>query len=195
VNQRGIRLAALATAALVLLVGLIFTVTRSRDYESVATVVLSPTAKEPGEITTLLESFERSGTQGTYVELMASNDTTVEAREMGVSITARAVPNTRAITITAEGGKEEVVPALESVIAATEARQSSLSDLFALHILESPSAPTLSGPGTGILLLATLLLAVFAAIAVVVILRRLGPGSRHPVQSSLFRAAPPRSEP
>lgn len=193
-SDGGVRRAALATGILVLLIGLVFTVARGRDYESVATVVLSPTATETGEITTLLESFERSGTQGTYVELMASDDTTAEATAMGVSITVRAIPNTRAIRLTATGGEEEVVPALESTIAATEARQKSLSDLFALQILESPSSPTLSGPGTGLLLFATLLLAVFAAIGVVVILRRLGPGSRRPVQSSLFRAGPERSE-
>jgi hypothetical protein len=192
VSERGIRRAALATGVLVLLIGVVFTATRGRDYESVATVVLSPTAKEAGEITTLLESFERSGTQGTYVELMASNDTTAQARAMGVSITVRAVPNTRAIRIIATGGKQDVVPALESVIAATKTRQTALDDLFALQILESPSSPSLSGPGTGILLLATLLLAVLAAIGVVVILRRLGP--RRPVQSTLFRASPTPSE-
>lgn len=194
-NARGIRVAALATAALVLLVGIVFTLTRSRDYESTATVVLSPTAKEAGEITTLLESFERSGTQGTYVQLMASNDTTAQARSAGVSITVRAVPSTRAIQVTAKGGKEDVVPALESVISATKRRQGSLSDLFALQVLESPSTPTLSGPGTGVLLLATLLLAIFAAIAVVVILRRLGPRARRPAQDSLFRAESTHAEP
>jgi hypothetical protein len=182
VSQRIVRLAALVTASLVVLVGLVFTLARDRDYESTATVVLAPTAKEAGEITTLLESFERSGTQGTYVELMASDDTTAEARAKGVSITVRAVPNTRAIEVTAEGGEDDVVPALESVIAATEDRQESLSSLFALKVLESPSSPTLSGPGTGILLLATLLLAIFAAVAVVVILRRVGPQGRIPVQ-------------
>lgn len=192
-NARGIRIAALATAALVLAVGIVFTLTRSRDYESTATVVLSPTVTEAGEITTLLESFERSGTQGTYVQLMASNDTTAQARSMGVSITVRAVPSTRAIQITAKGDKEEVVPALESVISATKRRQGSLSDLFALQVLESPSTPALSGPGTGILLLATLLLAIFAAIAVIMILRRLGP--RRSVQDSLFRAESTHAEP
>jgi hypothetical protein len=192
VSERNIRRTALATGVLVLLIGILFTAVRSRDYESVATVVLSPTAKEAGEITTLLESFERSGTQGTYVELMASEDTTSEAQAMGVSITVRAVPNTRAIRIIATGGKEEVVPALESVISETKARQGSLDDLFALQILESPSSPSLSGPGTGILLLATVLLAILAGIGVVVILRRLGP--RRPVQSTLFRASPTSSE-
>ncbi|MGE5281281.1 MAG: hypothetical protein ACM3N0_02980 [Chloroflexota bacterium] len=194
-SRRSIRRAALATGVLVLLIGSVFTLTRSRDYESVATVVLSPTAKETGEITTLLESFERSGTQGTYVELMASSDTTAKAQAMGVSISVRSVPSTRAIEVTAKGGEENVVPALESVIKETEARQGALSDLFALHILEKPSSPSLSGPGTGVLLLATLLLAIFAAIAVVVILRRLAPQGRRPLQDTLFRAEPKRPQP
>lgn len=180
-SQHTIRRAALATAAVVLVVGIAFTLARGRDYESHATVVLSPTVKEAGEITTLLESFERSGTQGTYVELMASNDTTAQARRTGVSISVRAVPNTRAIQVTAKGNEEDVVPALESVIAATKARQRSLSDLFALQVLESPSTPSLSGPGTGILLLATVLLAIFAAIAVIAILRRVEPQRRRPL--------------
>jgi uncharacterized protein involved in exopolysaccharide biosynthesis len=80
--------------------------------------------------------------------------------------------------VTAKGDEEDVVPALESVIAATKARQGSLSDLFALRVLETPSAPSLSGPSTGILLLATVLLAIFAAIAVVAILRRVDPRRR-----------------
>lgn len=176
-----IRRAALATAVVVLAVGIAFTLTRGRDYESHTTVVLSPTVTEVGEITTLLESFERSGTQGTYVELMASNDTTAEARRKGVSISVRSVPSTRAIQVTAKGDEEDVVPALESVIAATKVRQRSLSDLFALRVLESPSAPSLSGPDTGILVLATVLLAIFAAIAVVAILRRVDPRRRRPL--------------
>ena len=180
-SQTTIRRAALVTALVVLAAGIAFTLARGRDYESHATVVLSPTVKETGEITTLLESFERSGTQGTYVELMASNDTTAAARRRGVTISVRSVPNTRAIQVTAKGEEQDVVPAVESVIAATKARQQSLGDLFALQVLESPSEPALSGPSTGILLLATLLLAVFAAIAVVVILRRVDPQKRRPL--------------
>jgi len=191
-NDRKIRLTALITGVLVLLIGIVFAATRDREYESVATVVLSPTVTETGEITTLLESFERSGTQGTYVELMASDDTTARAQAMGVSITVRAVPDTRAIRIIATGEEEDVVPALNSVIAATKARQSSLDDLFALQILEKPSEPSLAGPGTGILVIATVLLAIFAAIGVAVILRRVGPG--RPIQSGLFRAEPTPSE-
>jgi hypothetical protein len=194
-SRRAIAIAALIAAATVLVAGVVFTAARDRHYESVATVVISPSSAEPERISSLLESFERSGTLGTYVELMASKDTTVEARELGVDITVRAVPDTRAIRIIAEGGEEDVVPALQSVIINTRTRQTALSDLFELEILESPSAPVLAGPGTGILLLATLLLAVFAAIAVVVILRRFAPPPRRPVQSSKFRVGSTRPEP
>jgi hypothetical protein len=195
VSQRGITLAALVAAAVVLVAGIVFTAVRDRHYESVATVVLSPSSTEPDRISSLLESFERSGTLGTYVELMASEDTTAEARQLGVNITVRSVPSTRAIRLIATGGKDEVRPALQSVIAATRARQTALSDLFVLEMLERPSAPVLAGPGTGILLLATLLLAGFAAIAVVAILRRVAPpGSRRPTQRGLFRTEPTRPE-
>jgi hypothetical protein len=186
VNRRGITIAALAAAAAVLLAGIIFSAVRDREYESVATVVLSPSSAEPDRISSLLESFERSGTLGTYVELMASDDTTEEARELGVSIIVRAVPDTRAIRLIAEGEKDQVQPALRLVITATRARQTALSDLFRLELLESPSAPTLAGPGTGLLLLATLLLAIFAAVAVVAILRRVAPPeSRRPVNNKV----------
>jgi acylphosphatase len=195
VSRRSIGIAALVAAATVFLAGLIYTIARDRSYESVATVVLSPSQAEPENISSLLESFERSGTLGTYVELMASNDTTAEAREMGVSITVRAVPDTRAIRVIAEGGKEEVQPALQSVIEATRNRQTALSDLYVLEVLESPSERTQAGPSTGILLLATLLLSIFAAVGTVAILRRFGPQRRAPIQGDLFRSGPTRPEP
>jgi hypothetical protein len=174
-NSRGITVAALAAALIVLIAGVVFTSVRERNYESVATVVLTPDSSEPERISSLLESFERSSTLGTYVELMASDDTTAEARALGVEVTVRAVPDTRAIRLIATGEKEDVQPALQSVIDETRAKQTTLRDLFVLQVLEEPSAPEKAGPGTGLLILATLLLAGFAALAVLVILRRVAP--------------------
>lgn len=174
-SSRTSAIAAAVAAAAVFLVGLVFTVARDRDYESSTTVVLSPNAEEPDRISDLLESFERSGTLGTYVELMASDDTTADARALGTEITVRAVPDTRAIQVTAVGGESDVQPALESVVETTRMRQEALRDLFVLEVLEAPSAPVESGPGTGLLLLATVLLSAFAALAVIVILRRVAP--------------------
>jgi CBS domain-containing protein len=179
-NARGITVAAVAAALIVLAAGVVFTAVRDRNYESVATVVLSPDSSEPDRISNLLESFERSGTLGTYVELMASDDTTSEARALGVEITVRAVPDTRAIRLTATGDEEDVVAALRSVIDGTRAKQATLRDLFVLEVLEEPSAPGKAGPATGLLLLMTLLLSGFAALAVVVILRRVSPQPRRP---------------
>lgn len=193
-SQRSISIAALVAAALVFLSGVVFIAVRDRDYESVATVVLSPSTAEPDSISSLLESFERSGTLGTYVELMASDDTTAVARGMGVSITVRAVPDTRAIRLIAEGGQDEVRPALQSVIAATRERQTALSDLYVLEVLERPSEPTLAGPGTGLLLFATILLSIFAAVGVIAILRRLAPPGGRPVQDG-SRSGPARPKP
>jgi hypothetical protein len=195
VSQRGVTIAALVAAAMVLIAGIAFIAVRDREYESVTTVVLSPSTTEPDQISSLLESFERSGTLGTYVELMASDDTTAQARALGVSVTVRAVPDTRAIRLIAEGDEDQVVPALRSVIATTRARQTALSDLFTFEVLENPSTPTLAGPSTFLLLLATLLLAVFAAVAVVAILRRLAPpDSQRPVQDAPARAERARVE-
>lgn len=182
-------LTAVLAGVAVLIAGGLFTAVRDRPYESVASVVVSPQTKNPNQIASLLESFERSGTLGTYVELMSSDDTTKEARERGVTITVRAIPNTRAIRLIAEGEEEDVKPALHSVILNTLARQSTLTSLSTLRILESPSEPVLAGPSTSILLLATVLLALFAAIAVFAILRRVAPPPERPVQDSI---RPPR---
>lgn len=195
-NQRAISIAALVAAAAVFVIGIVFATVRDRHYESVATVVLSPSTAEPENIPTLLESFERSGTLGTYVEVMASDDTTAEARAMDVSVTVRAVPDTRAIRLIAEGDEEDVQPALTLVIRATRAKQTALSGLYVLEVLGSPSEPTLAGPDTGVLLLATALLSLFAAVGVVAILRRFGPpGSRRPLQDGLFRSGSTQPEP
>lgn len=170
-NLAGI--AALVTAVVVLVVGVVFTLARDRDYESFATVVLSPAGTDPERVSSLLESFERSGTLGTYVELMASDDTTREARDLGVDITVRSVPDTRTIRLTGVGEEEDVQPALQSVISATQGKQATLADLFTLGVLEQPSEPEQSGPDPGLLLAATALLAGFAALAVLLILRQL----------------------
>jgi hypothetical protein len=167
-------LAAAITAALVLIVGVVFTATRDRDHQSFATVVLSPDSDDPERVSSLLESFERSGSLGTYVELMASDDTTREARALGVDVTVRSVPDTRTIRLTGMGDEEDVQPALRSVISATQAKQTTLGDLFALGVLEQPSVPEQAGPGGGLLLVATVLLSGFAALAVLLIVRQLG---------------------
>jgi hypothetical protein len=192
VSSRGIAIAALAAALAVLFAGVAFTVIRDRNHESIATVVLSPSSDEPDRIASLLESFERSGTQGTYVELMASDDTTAAARAMGVEITVRSVPDTRAIRLIAVGDEEDVQPALESVINATKERQSALRDLFVLEALEAPSAPGDAGPSTGLLLAATLLLSAFAALTVLVILRRVAPPTAASRRAPLNAESKPR---
>jgi hypothetical protein len=184
-------LAALVAGLAVLAAGIVFTVVHTRPYESVASVVLSPQTNEPDRIASLLESFERSGTMGTYVELMSSDDTTAEARAQGVTITVQSIPATRAIRLIAEGDEDAVKPALRSVIANTLARQNTLRGLFTLRILEKPSEPVLAGPANSLLLIATLLLAVFAFVAVLVILRRVAPPPERPLQDRMKPARTP----
>src|SRR5690606_960598 len=72
VTSRSVAIVAAATALVVLVIGLLFTVARPVEHESTATVVLSPDTQDPDRIGSLLESFQRSGTLGTYVELLAS---------------------------------------------------------------------------------------------------------------------------
>lgn len=196
-SQRNITIAALFAAVAVFVAGVVFLAVRDRDYESSAVVVLSPNSTDPERISSLLDSFDRSGTLGTYVELMASDDITAGARDLGVDISIRSIPDTRAIRLVAHGGREDVQPALQSVIDAAGTRQQTLRDLFALDVLESPSTPVLAGPGVAALLMATLLLAGFAAVAVVAILRRLAPpssDSRRPKWPNVSHAEPARPE-
>lgn len=191
-SERMLVIAAAATAAIVVIVGLVFVVARPTKYESTAAVVLSPDTEVPDRISSLLESFQRSGTLGTYVELMASGDTTAQAQAAGVDITVRAVPDTRTIQVTGVGDHDAVQPAVSSVIDRTQSKQSTLRDLFALAILEEPSGPVESGPGTPLILAATLLLAAFAAIAVFLILRRVAPAPPRKPESPRPRQKPDR---
>jgi len=184
-SRRVTNIAAVIAGLAVLIAGIAFTAVRERPYESVASVVLAPQSNNPERIASLLESFERSGTIGTYVELMSSDDTTEEARAQGVTITVQAIPNTRAIRLIAEGDEDAVKPALRSVITRTLARQQALTGLFTLRVLEKPSDPVLAGPGNKLLFIATVVLAIFAAVAVLAILRRLLPPPERPVQDSV----------
>lgn len=193
-SSRSVTIAAATAAVMVFLIGGVFAVARDRDYESSTTVVLSPNSEEPERISELLESFERSGTLGTYVELMAADDTTAGARALGAEVTVRAIPDTRAIRVTAVGGEAEVQPALESVIETTRTRKEALRDLFVIEVLEAPSAPVESGPGAGLLLLATVLLSAFAALAVIVILRRVAPPVIQSSRQSWDKAGPARAK-
>jgi uncharacterized protein involved in exopolysaccharide biosynthesis len=175
-NARFANLLALAAAVCVLSVGVAYAALRPVSWTSEASIVLAPQAPEADDLPSLLDSFERSGTVGTYVELIASHDTLRRAGSPPVAVTVRAIPDTRVITISTTGERDEVQPALRSVLLAATAAQAGLRDLWKLSVLESPSGPGEAGPSASLVIAASALLAILAAVATGVAVRRIAVG-------------------
>jgi hypothetical protein len=169
-DSKGARRAVLAGAMLaafaVLVAGTIYAAKPRRTYESQMSFVLAPKHHLGSAIRAgLLESFANSSAAGTYVELFANH---ASSAPQGVSITSRAVPDTRVITLTASGPRGSVVPGLHGVAIRALTDQSALADLWSLTPLKNPSPPVLTGISQNVLMLVTILLAVLAAAAVAV---------------------------
>jgi hypothetical protein len=173
-----------AVAALVIAVaGVASTELRPVRYESSGALVLAPSPGTASDKTNLLQGYERSGTIGTFVELLDSEDTYVQAGAPAVDVTVRAVPDTRVIRVTATGSRAAVQPGLNEVMYAAQASQTTLSDLWELRRLERASAPSTAGPSDVQLLGASGLLAVLGGLAVLVLLARLTPPAAEPRRS------------
>lgn len=168
------RLAAAVVAGLILIAGFSYAATRTTTYKSTASLLLAPKAgTSPDVLSSLLDSFQRSGTAGTYVELISSKDTLNRSgAPAGISVSVRAVPDARTINVEADGPENQVQPALRGVIRATQARESELGDVWRAQVLGSPTAPEVSGISKSALLAATVLLAILGALFVLVVLRR-----------------------
>jgi hypothetical protein len=173
-SSRARTIAALAVAVVILSAGISYVLERSPSYESSASLVLTPTTKNPSELPTVFDGFTASGASGTFVELLSSPDTLRAAGSPPVSIAVRAVPDTRVISVTASGGKDAVRPGLDRLVNAARASGGKLRDLWSLNVLASPSPAVVSGPKTSLILLATILLAALGALFVLVVLGRLG---------------------
>ena len=172
-SKRTTRAVAAAVALLVLVAGLAYTFTRSTDYKSEATLLLAPKRDTPRDVlSSVLDSYGRSGTGGTYVEMISSADTLREAKAFGTTVAVRAVPDTRTIGVTVTGPEDVVQPTLNRLIRASQTRQAELRDVWELQVLESPSAPTVAGISNAALLGATVLMAILAALFVLVVLGR-----------------------
>ena len=131
---------ALLLAALVLSAGLSWALLRPVRYQSSATLVLAPAPVDSKAVPSLLDSYQRSGTIGTFVELLSSSDVWGRAGYPPVSITVRAIPDTRAINVRASGEQQRAVqPGLAAVIRAATASQGQLGDLWQLRVLEGVS--------------------------------------------------------
>jgi hypothetical protein len=168
------RVAAAVVAGLILVAGFSYAATRTTSYQSSASLLLAPKAgTSPDVLSSLLDSFQRSGTAGTYVELISSKDTLTRAGvPAGVTVSVRSVPDARTINVEADGPENVVQPALRGVIKATQAREGELGDVWRAQVLGSPSAPAVSGISKTQLFAATILLAILGALFVIVVLRR-----------------------
>jgi uncharacterized protein involved in exopolysaccharide biosynthesis len=165
----------IAVATVIVFAGVAYALVRPVSYESQASIVLDPAPTDPNDLAGVLDSFQRSGVSGTMVELLASEDTLKQAGNPPVTVKVRAVPDTRVIRISAEAQDENVVqPALRALLTAANREQEKLTDVWDLQILQTPSAPSRSSTSTGLILIATLLLALLGALCAWTLMRRYG---------------------
>jgi hypothetical protein len=166
----------------ILAVGLTYSVVRPKTWESVATVTLVPTPANAADVPDVLDSFERSGVAGTYVELLTSHDTLARAGSPPVDVKASAVQGARAIRVTTSSSDREVVrPALSAILGAAVQEQAKLQDVWTISILETPNAPKKADLPTGLFLVAIVILALLGGISTWVLGRRFFDRTRRPI--------------
>jgi hypothetical protein len=164
-----------AMTIVILVAGSVYSLIRPANYKSDAKVVLVPEPTNPESTPGLLDSYVRSGTGGTYVELLLSQDTIKRAGNPPVELTAHAIPDTRTIAISAKSGDRGIVsPALTALLNAAQDERQKLGDDWRIRILQSPTAASEANTSTGITLIATVTLALLGALASWTLLRRLG---------------------
>jgi uncharacterized protein involved in exopolysaccharide biosynthesis len=165
---------AVGVATAIIAAGAAYALVRPVNYESSGKVVLVPTAQAAADVSNVLDSFERSGTAGTYVELISSGDTLKQAGSPPVTLTVRAIPDTRAISASVSSRYKSIVrPALESILTTAQKRQTELNDPWTLKVIETPGSPSRTGPSTLLILLSAILLAMLGAVAVLAVIGRL----------------------
>jgi hypothetical protein len=164
-----------AIATVTLAAGVVYSVIRPANYESDAKIVLVPGSTDPEAAAGLLSTYTRSGTAGTYVDLVLSADTLERAGDPPVDLSANAIPDTRAIAITAKSGDREVVrPALTALLLAAQQERQKLADDWRIRILQAPTVPSEANVSTAIILIATVILALLGALITWTFLGRVG---------------------
>ena len=164
-----------AVATVILFAGFAYSLVRPITYQSQATLVLTAKPTDPNDLAGVLDSFQRSGAGGTYVELLASSDTLKRAGDPPVTIKVRSVPDTRVIRVSASAGDENIVqPALRSLLVAAQREQDKLVDIWDLRVLQAPTSPSQASTSTSLILMATILLAFLGALCAWTLLRRYG---------------------
>jgi hypothetical protein len=184
-------MAAALVGVLILAVGVAYVGVRTPSYQSTASLVFVPKTTVLNEIANLTGSYSDSGTAGTYVEFIASKDTVEAARATGVSVAARAVPDSRVVNVATEGTQSAVQPALRRMLAVIESRQAQLNDAWALQVLQGAQPPAKSGASTKMLLVAVLLLAALGALLAFTVLTRLFGVAAEPPPALAPREAQP----
>jgi capsular polysaccharide biosynthesis protein len=176
-SRSGVTLITVAVATIIFFAGVAYALVRPVTYQSQATMVLAPAPADPKDLPGVLDSFQRSGTAVTYVELLASSDLLREAGNPPVTVTVRSVPDSRIIRISAKATDKNIVqPALRSIITAADREQEKLVDIWDLRTLQAPNNPSKASTSTSVILIATLLLSLLGAVATWTLLRRYGSG-------------------
>jgi phosphosulfolactate phosphohydrolase-like enzyme len=168
-------LVSVVVALAVLAAGTAYAVMSPKQYRSTGALILSPSPTDPSDLTNLLNSFERSGTMGSFVELIASDNLLVRAGNPPVDVGVRAIPDTRVIQVTTEGSRAIVTPALTAVLNAAQRNQATVRDLWDLNELESASQPEVAGAPLPFMIAATVILALLSGLFMFVVLRRAVP--------------------
>jgi hypothetical protein len=148
--------------------------------------------------------FDRSGTLGTYVERISSDDTLEAAGSPPIEVEARSIPDTRVIEVFATAGDGEaaeeglaavmaVVTDEPALLTAAERRE---MDLWTVEPTEQPSEPARGGPSDTILVAASVALAALAGLLVLILGRRNLLAPRGDSKARTPEEAPaPRSKP
>lgn len=174
--SRRARLAAVAAVTLAVLVaGVAYAVMRPITWESSGSLYLSPRAEDAITSSALLDAFQRSGTIGTYVELLSSATLQARASTADVEVRARAVPESRVIAVTSRGERERVQPALDSLLETATAPAQRLDDGWTLRVAQPATDPAQIGPSTTVVVAAAVLLALLAGLVTAVSLAQLAP--------------------
>jgi hypothetical protein len=174
-----------AVATVILVAGSVYSAIRPLNYRSEASIVLVPMPTNPTDVPGLLDSYLRSGTGGTYVVLLTSRDTLKRAGDPPVTVSARALPDTRTIRVTATSTDKKLVqPALAALLSAAQKERAKLLDAWRISVLQQPTAPTVSSTPTSFVLFASLVLSLLGALAVWLFLTRALTRSRRESQAS-----------
>lgn len=169
------RVAVTLVATAVLATGVGYALTRQTTWEAHGSVYLVPSVEDPFTRSTLLDAFQRSGTIGTYVELLTSETLRARASARDIGLRVSAVPDSRVISLRASGNAKRVQTGLAALQRAALEPEAQIGDGWELRLGQPASAPLRRDTATHIVVLAAVMLAALAALVASVLLERLFP--------------------